>query len=157
MCIRDRSPSCSGNYLAAHFNFNASTSRFHIEQDTSYTLMLVPWGCSQDNLQLQSTVMIGMRAGVTFTFAAYLLTHRQHCSASDYDCCLNCSTYTANEESLIRIKFANRDVSGSGISNLVKSQIGDLPRLGNFLLVSMKVLQSDYCGPDWRFLYQNSS
>ena len=95
------SPSCSGNYLAAHFNFNASTSRFHIERDTSYTLMLVPWGCSQDNLQLQfhfrlndaSTVMIGMRAGVTFTFAAYLLTHRQHCSASDYDCCLNCSTY----------------------------------------------------------------
>jgi len=68
-----------------------------------------------------------------------------------------CLEYTANEESLIRIKFANRDVSGSGISNLVKSQIGDLPRLGNFWLVSMKVLQSDYCGPDWRFLYQNSS
>jgi|GWRWMinimDraft_5_1066013.scaffolds.fasta_scaffold53115_1 hypothetical protein len=38
--------------------------------------------------------------------------------------------YTANEESLIRKKISNRDVSGSGISNQVKSQIGDLPRLG---------------------------
>ena len=95
------SPSCSGNYLAAHYNFNAGTSQFHIERDTSYTIMLVPFGCTQNNLQLQfhfrlndtSMAIIGMTSGVTFTYAAYLLTHRQHCSASDYDCCFNCSAY----------------------------------------------------------------
>jgi len=89
-------------YPTAHFNFNARTEIFHTEWDVTYTLIFVPQGFHQTVTDLQfqfrisddSTVVIGMGSGVTISYAAWLLTHRQQCPLGDSSCFINCSAYS---------------------------------------------------------------
>ena len=83
---------------------NAATLDFHIEQDCTYTTIVVPKQSQCPGKQFQflfktkTNVSFGlpMNFGLCFVFSGYLLTHRQHChihSTDDNSTFINIASY----------------------------------------------------------------
>ena len=101
--------------FCSHFlNVDASTRVFHTERDCSYILISVPLQENSESkrydfqYKVNSKFQIGicMVPGVSFTYSAYLLTHRQHrydgnnfFSIAAY---ANAKLYSSAKQSIIR-------------------------------------------------------
>ena len=85
ICERKSYNGTSLRYGAQFINVDAETSVYHTERDCSYTLISVPQQEHMDSKEFvfqfkineQLILDIDMVPGISFTYSAYLLTHRQ--------------------------------------------------------------------------------